>query len=79
MHGVANWKARAAAEHRAPTTRRDPNTFVEVIHVTLTPQEPIPGISCSSVAFMTRHVEVPLMATIWPGSTARAAARSRGH
>src|ERR1019366_4693897 len=29
-----------------------PNTFVEIAHVTLTPQEPIPGTSCSSVAFM---------------------------
>src|SRR5450759_187780 len=33
----------------------------------------IPGTSCRSVAFMTWHVEVPMMATIWPGSTARAA------
>jgi hypothetical protein len=56
-----------------------PNTFVEITHVTLIPQELIPGTSCRSVAFMTWHVEVPMLAIIWPGSTARAAARSRGH
>jgi hypothetical protein len=62
-----------------PPAATHPNTFVEITHVTLTPQELIPGTSCSSVAFMTWHVEMPMMATIWPGSTARAAARTRGH